>query len=417
MGLAIRLGIRNLARHRWRSLLTLAGIAAAVGLMIWTLAFVDGWLALMVRAATGMETGQLQIHTPEYVDQPRVFHTFTPDEELWAAVRGAPGVEAAAPRVRLFGLIGNDRTSQVGRILGVDPGLEGEATRVVDGLSEGRWLAAEPAPVPGPREVVLGQGLATQLRVGTGDELVVFLEAADGSLGNDLLEVVGILSTGNAAVDRGTAYLHIDDARFIAALDGEVHEIVLRTADPEAAPTVASGLDGGVPDGLAVRPWQELLPGLNQILTVSSNSYLFMYLILYLVAAVGILNTQRMSAQERRREFGVLMAVGMAPRRLWGVLVVETLVLGFGGALVGGVIGTGIAWRHATAGLDLAAFTDQGGFTYMGVMFEGRILAEMSVQAVVQPMVVMLVVALLSGLWPAWVASRLDPAPTIAGRT
>jgi ABC-type lipoprotein release transport system permease subunit len=282
--------------------------------------------------------------------------------------------------------------------------------------------------------VVLGRGLARQLRVALGDELVVFLEAADGSLGNDLLQVVGILETGNTLVDRGTAYIHLSDAQWIAALEGRVHEVAIRTGDPEGAPMVARGLEATVsrlgieaagsagvsaseaPE-LRARSWQEALPGLSQILSVSRQSYVFMYLLVYLVAAVGILNTQRMSAQERRREFGVLVAVGMAPRRLLGILVVEALVLGVVGSLAGGIIGGAISWWHATAGLDLGLFTDQGGFSYMGVMFQDRLYADMSLGAVLEPMLVMLGVAVASGLWPAWVASRVEPAPTIAGRT
>ena len=433
MSLSVRLGIRNLSRHRWRTLLTLGGIAAAVGLMIWILAFVEGWMVLMVEAATGVETGQVQIHTRAYVDRPRVYHSFPSDDAFLEALEAEPGVEAAAPRVQLAGLVGNERTSQVARLVGVDPVREAAATNVVRGLEEGRWLSPDPAAPSSPREVVLGAGLARQLRVGPGDELVVFLEAADGSLGNDLLQVVGVVNTGNAMVDRGTAYLHLSDAQWVAALDGDVHEVALKASDPGQAPELAAALrarldtvlsdlrirapwSGEAPD-LVVQPWQEVLPGLSQMLRVSEDSYFFMYVITYLVAAVGIVNTQRMSAQERRREFGVLVAVGMSPYRLLGVLVVEALVLGVLGAVLGGVIGGGISWYHATAGLDLAHFTDQGGFTYMGVMFEGRIYAALRPEIFLEPMLLMLPVAVLSGLWPAWVASRIEPAPTIAGRT
>lgn len=423
MRLATRLGLRNLTRHRWRSALTLGGIAAAVALMIWTLAFVDGWLDLMVRGATAVETGQIQIHTRAWVDQPRAYRSFVASDSLLGRLEAMEGVEAAAPRIRLAGLVGNERTSQVARITGVDPVRERRAMQVVEGLVAGRWLSEAPAGGTGAREAVLGSGLARQLRVGVGDELVVFLEAADGSLGNDLLRVTGILETGNSMVDRTRVYLHLEDASWIGALDGEVHEVALRTTDPDRAPWLARTIRERLAEGessepeLAVRPWQEILPGLSQILGVSRESYVLMYLLVYLVAAVGILNTQRMSAQERRREFGVLVAVGMAPRRLLGILAVEAAVLGVVGAALGGLLGTGIAWWHATAGLDLSNFTDQSGFTYMGIVFEGRIFASLSAGAVLEPVLIMLAVAVVSGLWPAWVASRVDPAPTIAGRT
>jgi ABC-type antimicrobial peptide transport system permease subunit len=87
------------------------------------------------------------------------------------------------------------------------------------------------------------------------------------------------------------------------------------------------------------------------------------------------------------------------------------------GALVGGVLGGALAWYHTTAGLNLATFTDQASFSYMGVAFSDRLYFDMTPTAVIQPIAVMLIVSLLCGLWPAVKAARLDPAPTLAGRT
>ena len=218
--ISAKIGLRNLARNRWRSGLTLGGIAVSVAFMVWILGFMEGWLGAMVQGATAVETGQVQVQTVGFADNPRVYRSFAVDQRMLDVVRGVEGVVSVSPRVKLNGLIGHEEKSQVGRILGVDPGLEAETTPVVQALAEGRWLSAEPAAYPAPREVVLGVTLARQLQVGPGDELVVFLEAADGSLGNDLLQVVGTVQTGNTSVDGMTVYMHLEDARFLAALEG-----------------------------------------------------------------------------------------------------------------------------------------------------------------------------------------------------
>jgi len=337
-------------------------------------------------------------------------------------------VAALSPRVELYGLVGHERRSQVARIVGVDPDLEANATPIVKGIREGRWLDERPAPEGQGREVVLGSGLAKQLGVGPGAELVVFAEAADGSLGNDLLQVVGVVETGNSAIDRGAVYLNIEDARFLGALEGQANAILVRTANPEQGIEVSDALaarlgalrdpKGAPPEAIVVRSWQELIPSLYQVIAMSKSSYWTMYMLIYLVAAVGILNTQRMSALERRREFGVLIAIGMRPRRLFRTVLVESVVLGFTGSVIGAIIGGAVSWYHATAGFDLSALTRNGtGFSYMGVAFTDRLYASITVGSFLQPVAVMLVVAVLSGLWPAWTAARLQPAPTIAGRT
>ncbi len=430
--ISLKLGLRNLLRNRWRSALTLAAVAVAVGLMVWTLAFYEGWIAQMVRGATAVETTQAQIHTAEYVRNPRVYRTFAFGDDRIRTARAAAGVIAVSPRVELSGLVGNEQRSQVGRFIGVAPALEVETTPVTDGITAGRWLADTPPDYPAPREAVLGHALAAQLRAEPGDELVVFLEAADGSLGNELLEVVGLVRTGNTMVDRTAVYLHIDDARYLAALgEDEVHEVAIRAADLDAAPAAAAALAaalgiayGQPPDSVAVdegmivvRPWQQIVPDIHAMIALFRNSYWVMYLLVYMVAAVGILNTQRMSALERHREFGVMMAIGMRPRRMFRTLLAETVVLGLVGAVIGAALGSLLGWYHATAGMDMTVFTDEATFSMMGVAFSDRLYAVMSATVVVQPVAIMLVVALLSGLVPAFHAARIDPAPTIAGRT
>jgi ABC-type lipoprotein release transport system permease subunit len=442
--ISAKIGFRNLARNRWRSGLTLGGIAVSVAFMVWILGFMEGWMGAMVQGATAVETGQVEVHTRAFVENPRVYETFAVDEAMLRTVRGVEGVVAASPRVKLNGLIGHEEKSQVGRIFGVDPTLEAETTPVATAVETGRWLSQDPPAYPSPREVILGSGMANQLGVGPGDELVVFVEAADGSMGNDLLEVVGVVRTANTAVDRMTAYMHIEDARFLAALDGQAHELVIKSRylleaqktaglvaaalgaetsgavasaeGPGATPSASSEARPDDGKALLVQPWQEILPSIYQMLTVSRQSNWITYLLIYLVAAIGLLNTQRMSALERKRELGVLLAIGMRPRRMFRMILTESLVLGTLGGLIGTALGLAVTWYHATAGLNLGMFTDKGEFTVMGVAFTGKIYAILTPVAALQPILIMMLVAFLAGIWPALKSARLDPAPTVAGR-
>jgi ABC-type lipoprotein release transport system permease subunit len=427
--ISLALGVRNLARNRWRSGLTLGAVAVAVALMVWTVAFYEGWLGQMVRGATAVETSQIQIHRSGYIVAPRIYRSFSADPSLLNSIEGVPGVLAVSPRVEMFGLVGNEQRSQVVRVLGVDPEREAQTAPVTDGIINGNWLPPNPAPSTGPLPVVLGDRLARQLQVVPGDELVVFLEASDGSLGNDVLVVTGILKTGDIEIDRTTMYLPIADAQQLGALEGQVHEIAIRTDDPYDAPKVAeeialvTGSTFGESPGatardeyLVVRPWQDILPEINEMIILFRRSYWVMYLLVYLVAAIGVLNTQRMAALERRREFGLMIAIGMRPRRLMRTLVVETAVLGVTGAAIGAVLGGGLAWYHTAYGLNMALFTTEAAFSYMGVAFSDRIFFSMSLATVAIPVMVMVAVTLLSGCWPGIQAARIAPAPTISGR-
>ncbi len=430
--ISVKLALRNLLRNRWRSGLTLGAVAVAVTLMIWMLALYEGWLQSMIRGATAVETAQVQIHHASYADSPRVYRSFALDEALLSRILRTADVRAVAPRVELAGLIGTADRSQVARFLGVDPVREAETTPVLEAIVRGRWLAPAPPAYPAPREVVLGSGMARRLQAEPGTELVALLEAADGSLGNELLEVVGIAETRNTLVDRGTAYVHLADAQLLAALEGQVHEIAIRTDDLASARETAAALARAEPDLLSlpgetpteaaaaatllVRPWQEILPGIDQMIVIFRRSYWVLYILVYILAAVGILNTQRMSALERSREFGVMMAVGMHPRRMGRTLLVETGVLGTLGAAAGCLLGTALAGYHTIRGFDMRLMTDEANFSYMGVAFSERLYFVMRPANVAEPVLIMVLVALASGLWPAFRAARIEPAPTIAGR-
>ncbi len=426
-----RLAFRNLFRNKWRSMLTAGGVAAAVVVLVWTNAFVDGFMTRLIESATSLETGQVQFQTGAYADESRIWYTFPAGEKLYERVGAVEGVEEAEPRVEFSGLAGNDERSQVSRFVGVDPRRSEE---LGEALVEGRWLADRPADESSPREAVIGIDLARQIGVGVGDELVALASAQDGSLGNDLLEIVGIVEAGNNAIDQRTTYLHLEDAQFLAAMDGEIHELMIRLERVRApGPTVArlqevaaaweaermaeatSIVDGEErPTELVVRTWQEMLPTLANYIELSGSSMWFLYLVFYFLAALGILNTQRMSALDREREFGVMQAIGMSPQRLFVAVLWETTLLALLGALVGAGIGTGLNLYFAEYGLNLGAFLETDSFSFMGVAVSMRIPFSVTLRGTLVPILAILPVAVVCGLWPALSSARLNPAQAIA---
>jgi ABC-type lipoprotein release transport system permease subunit len=411
--LIFRLALRNLFRNRWRSALTVGGVVIAVMLLVWTLAYIEGFVGEMVRGATAVDIGQIKIQNPEYVERPSARHGFKLGTHL-EDIRALPGVEAAAPRVRVYGLVGNEDTSGVAQIIGIDPELEGQVSVLDQGITQGKWLGKV---VPdGPREAVIGERLATHIHAKLGDELVLFFEAADGSLGNDVLTIVGLIETGNTAIDRGAVYMNIADLQYDAALDDNVHEIVVKTTDILAADQIAAAMRPKLP-GLAVRPWKEMVPEISQMIDVSQKSDLILFAMVYLIVAFGLFNAQRMSALERTREFGVILAIGVKPMQLFGTVLLETIFVTLLGALVGAGLGATISWYHTVYGLDLALFSDRANFDIMGISFSNRLYFSVSLNAVFKPVIYIVPVAVLCGIWPAWKAARLSAVEAISGRT
>jgi len=258
-----RLALRNLLANRWRSLLTVGGIAIAVALIIWSGAFLEGFVHQLIRGATAIDVGQVQIHTPEYGERPAVYHSFPTGEDLLEKLREMPQVAAVSPRVEFYGIVGNRDRSRVARLVGLPTDRTPGSAPLIDAVVAGRWIRASRGASSPAREMVMGRELARQLEVGVGDELAVITEAADGSQGDDLLKVVGILRTGNTLVDRRTAYVPLAEGQFITALEGQIHKIIVRTRDLQqaeaAARAIRSNLAGWGAESLAVRPWKDVV--------------------------------------------------------------------------------------------------------------------------------------------------------------
>jgi len=459
----VKLAIRTLRRNRWRTALTLGGIAVATALLVWMVCLVDGMIGQMVRAATGVELGQIQLHDAEYALSPSVYDAIDDVDEVIARLEQVPGVERVSARVRLFGLLGDENRSQVARVVGVDPEPEAAASLLDDALIAGAWLSSEPtdhADWDAELQVVIGDILARQLRVEVGSSLALFATAADGSMLDRGVRVVGIVHTGNPQADRMSVYLHLEDAQYLGALEGRAHEVSIGIDDYEVAPLIASAAIDGIEAGgrrvvpwydreqpyraflagdidlqqfltitvegdldregaVVVRPWQQLLPAISTMIELNNTSTWFMFFVVYLIVALGIVNTQRMSALERRREFGVLMAIGLNPRQLARMIMVETVVLTLLGALIGIAMGMGLGAYHAAHGLSLTSLSsgDSGDFSLMGVSFTDRLYAQLSFDAAWMPLSAIFVVAVLCGIWPAIRSARLQITQAISGRS
>lgn len=415
-----KLALRNLTRNRWRTVLTVAGVAIGVGILIWLNGYLAGFHDEMIRGATAVDLSQIQVASNDWVETPSARHSFEAPDDMVTKIEAVPGVVSASPRVALFGLVGNEDRSVVAKIIGVDPAREAKTTVVASGVSEGRWLGETPPEYPAPREVVLGAKFARQIEVKVGSEVVAFFEAADGSLGNELMTVVGIVDTGNSMIDRQAAFMNIADVQLAGAMEGQLHSIAIKIENPNKAPEISVTIDKALGrEELAVRSWEAIMPEIKSMVDMMENSDIIMYIFVYILVAFGLFNAQRMSALERRREFAMMMAIGVTPRQLFGTVLVETVFIALAGAMAGAILGGIASWYFVINGLDLAAFntSDGGNLEMMGISFSSRLYFVITAEHIFRPVAVLVPFAVLCGLWPAMYSSRVRITDALSGRS
>ncbi len=403
---AFTIGARSIGRNKRRTAATVGAMAFAGFFCIFYGALIEGMVKALERNALRMELGALQIHHPGYREDPDLYNRIEDTDAIVAALE-AKGYGVSA---RWFGggLAAGKTTSSGAQLRGIDPAREGRVTVVGSHVVAGAWISAD-----APEGVVLGKRLAKTLRLGVGDEVVVLSSAADGSMANALYTVRGVLGPINEAVDRGGVFMTQEAFLELFVLDGGAHEIAVALPDEvtlEDAKTEVAQVAGGE----ETLTWRELQPTLADMLEMSAAGQFIMMIVVYLAIAMVVLNAMLMSVFERIREFGVMKALGVTPRQVATVVFVEATAQ----AVVASVIAVLVAWPVSkyfqTNGIDLTAFVQD--VSVMGVAMDPVWYASPTVSNLVVSVVVLVIVTLLSALYPGVKAAIIRPVEAIHHR-
>lgn len=399
----IKMAFRNIFRQKRRSVLTALSMTVGFFLACLFIGWADGAYNNIIDTFTRSRLGHIQIHEKTYLDRPSLYKTIDDVANISSVLNKTKQIVSWTPRLFSAGLTSVGDKSSGTRIIGIDPARENATTGFEAKIKEGKSLSGEAC-----RQAVLAQGLATILDAGLNDELVILTQAADGSIANDLYTVVGILSSGNDISDRTDCYLHLKDAQELLVLEGRVHEIAVTVGKLSQVKAVTASLTREIDDpGLAVVPWQIFARSFYQAMQADKEGMWIMLLIIVIVVAVGVLNTVLMSVLERRREYGVLKAVGTRPKQIVRLVLAEVIILSLFCIVIGSGLGLAANSYMSDHGITLSK-----GLTYGGMEF-GTMKSEVNLRSFLIPTFTVLLVAALVSLVPALKAARTDAARTM----
>ncbi len=397
---------RNVWRNRRRSVLTVAAIALGLAFNIFMRGIGDGFHEQMVDNSVRAEIGHIQIHRVGYHDDPELNKTLPDPDQLTQAIRSLPEVRGYSLRVLGGGLASTADNSSGVEILGVDPAQEPTVTSIQRAIVQGEYLAERM-----PRPILLGDRLASRLKVALGDKVVLMVQAADGSMGAQLFRVAGVFRSGAPEMDEGVVFILRSDAQNLFALGNRVTEAALllgssRQVSPALA-TLKKDL-GSAP--VEILPWWQVQPFLQQFIQIDDAFFYIIVLIFFIVISIGILNTIMMSIFERVREFGVMMALGTKPKQIVKLVVEEAFALGLVGVVIGSLLGAAFTLYYARQGINLSSFS--AGAAALGIT-SSRVYSQLTAANLVYSNLAVLVVVVLVALYPAAYAARLQPVEAI----
>ncbi len=405
-GLSIlRMAWRNVWRNRRRSLVTVGATTLAFTVMILYSGLVEGYLRSMERNLLDVELGDVQIHAPDYQDDPSLYSSI-PDPDALLRRFDARGYPASA-RLLGFCLGASGQASAGVHLYGVDVARDRTVSRVDERIESGSWI--DPTD---PHGVVIGHQLARTLEVKPGDEVVLLGQAADGSMANDLFVVRGVLQVVSETVDRSGIFMTEAAFRTFFVFPTGAHEIILRRPPGVSLDAFAADVRSLAP-GERVQTWKELAPTLASLLESARGVMVIVFLIVYAAIGILILNAMLMAVFERIREFGVLKAIGYAPGQVFGMIFAETAIQ----TVLAIVVGTALAlpglWYLTRVGIDMGRL---GGMAIMGMVLDPIWRAVVEPGIFVGPLITLVLIVGVAALYPAAKAAWISPIRAIQHR-
>jgi putative ABC transport system permease protein len=404
-GSTTRIAWRNLGRSRRRTALTLAAIAIAQIAVLMMNGLLNGRSDWTIDALTGPMIGHVQVHAPGWREEQAPDLAIDRIDERLAVIRATEGVASAYARIYAPALAAREVDGHAAVIVGVDAERESAAGGMLEGLGADA--------LPRERSVLVGSMLARDAGIEVGDELAILGSRADGSLANELVTVAGVLHTPFDLVNRVGIVMPLSSAQETFGMPEMAHEITIRgTGSGDGAPALADAVSRirGL-EGLEVLPWRELAPEMSAVLEQSGIVGLAVLLIVFVAAAAGVTNTMLMATFERRRELGMLLALGTTPIRLVRMILIEAIALGVLGVLIGSAIGAVLVlWQgHVGIPISLGAEESTTELAVFGVSFSGSLHPYLRASDFVPGLVGVTLVSIASALWPAAATARLEP--------
>ncbi len=333
----LKIAWRNLWRNKRRTLITVASIFFAIFLALIMRSMQLGSYDMMVKNSVKTSTGYIQIHKEGYWDDKTINNTFKLTDTLEKKVSKTDNVSLAVPRIESFALASFEKVTKEdtlnqtkgAAVIGTRLETEDELIDLKGKVTEGEFFT-------GPDDgILIAAGLADYLNIGVNDSLVLLGQGYHGVTASGLFPVKGIIEMLTPDMNNNLIYMSLERAQQLYGAYERATSYSFMLEDPDKIKTTRDKLAEISPGNLEVMTWDQMLTELVQQIESDNISGIFMLGILYLVVGFGILGTVIMMTMERRREFGIMVAVGMRKYKLNIILFIETVVITVLGILSG----------------------------------------------------------------------------------
>jgi putative ABC transport system permease protein len=406
MTLYLRLAWRNIWRHRRRTIIIVAAMGLALAMMMMYDGLVDGFNNAIYGNAIRVLGGNIQIHAAGYrekVDSNPLI-PLPNDTAVVQAALANPDVIAAARRIQTGGLMSNREGAFSIKIIGIEPETEKPVSLINENVVDGRWLATDDAD-----SILIGRGLADVMGVGVGDRLTMVGSDVHKQNRQRTMTVIGIYDIGMPSIERQTVYISLTEAQSLFDLRDQSTEVQVNLKNVGQESRVVAALEPAMP-GYEVDSWDKNYPEIATALTSKNFVMDIFSVIIEVIAGIGVLNLLLMAVFERTREIGLLGAMGLKPRQIATLFILEGTMIGVVGVIAGVVLGVAFNAAFGRIGMDYSSFAGAAEFM---ALINGRVYPSLGLGKLLSRGITILIITTLAAWIPASEASRREPAQAL----
>jgi ABC-type lipoprotein release transport system permease subunit len=396
-----KMAFRDLGRNRRRSFFSALAVAIGLALLMLMSSVIQGEMGSAIESAIQLQSGHLQIRATSYDENKSSLKwedLVENPEQVAAKVAALDQVKAATPRLFASGFLSTGDESAGVRIYGIDPqSAVNDPYR--EGIISGSFLTAD------DREgLLIGKPAAEKLHLQAGDKVSVSVNTSNGDVQEQTFTIRGVYTTDTYGFDNSTVFLPLAKAQAITQTENHASTVVVLLKDTSFTDQVVQALHA---PNLDVLTWRDLNKLFVEFETMAQSYIAFFYLIILAITASVIINTLIMSVYERTREIGILAAIGMRGGRILGLFLGESVLLAIGGVLMGLALGVLAVYLFNINGFYI------GNMGLNGILVSNTIRARLTADNTISVSIMTLIATILSGLYPAVMASRMEPVTAL----
>jgi ABC-type lipoprotein release transport system permease subunit len=402
----LKLAWRNIWRNKRRTLITVASIFFGVLLSAYMTSMQEGSYGKMVEIVVKFYSGYMQVHHEDYWENKSINNAFDYDQALVDQIKKHREIDFVIPRLESFGLASAGELTRGSAIFGIVPNIETQLTGIADKIVSGKYLQ------PNDDGVVIGDGLAKYLKLALNDTLVIITQGYHGISAAGKFPVRGIIKHVSPELNKSIIYMELKTCQGFLGAENKLTSLVVNVADNDAMKRTLKTLKSEIRSPFSVMSWEEMQPEVVQQIESDRAGGIIMKAILYIVIAFGIFGTIMMMIAERRREFGVMISIGMQKRKLSVVLYIETLFIGLLGIFSGIAVSLPLLLIQAKNPIPLTGDTAK---LMEDFGFEPYMFFSTAPEVFWQQAISVFVLTLLIGIYPVIAALRIKEIKALHG--